>query len=74
VLSALGVRRARTRGQLWAAGLAPVVAFVGYEAVVQHTTPRADIRVDWLLLFPILIAHCAHAVARGRRLRAEGVD
>jgi hypothetical protein len=74
VVSALGVRRARTRAQLRVAGLAPLIAFLAYEALVQRAMPRAEIRLDWLLLFPILVAHGAHAVARGRRLRAERVD
>ena len=72
--SGLGVRRAAARRPLVLLGFAPLVAFVAYEAGVARVMPGANIRLDWMLLFPILIAHGIHVAARWRRLGAAAVD
>lgn len=73
-LSLLGLRRARTRSQVLWAGLAPLAAFLAYEAWVGRVMPAADVRLDWMLLFPIAIVHALHAVARWRRFADGPVD
>jgi len=74
VMAGFALRRATTRGAAVLAGAAPLVAFVAYEALVGRVMPHADIRIDWLLLFPIALAHGLHAGARWRRLGAPAVD
>jgi len=73
-LALLGLRRARSRGQVARAAAAPLVAWLGYEALVARVMPAADIRIDWLLLLPIALAHAAHARARWRRFAPPRVD
>jgi hypothetical protein len=74
LLSLVALRRARSRGPLLLAAATPLAAWVGYEALVARVMPTADIRVDWLLLLPIALAHGVHALARWRRLGAGRLD
>ncbi|HKJ23199.1 MAG TPA: hypothetical protein VKB65_00150 [Myxococcota bacterium] len=74
VTAGLALRRATTRAALGLAGAAPLVAFVAYEALVGRVMPHADIRLDWLLLVPIALAHGLHSAARWRRLGSPTVD
>jgi hypothetical protein len=73
-VAVLGLRRARTRRELALAAAAPLAAFVAYEAWVGRVMPAADVRLDWMLLFPIAIVHVAHAATRWRRIGERAVD
>lgn len=73
-LSLVALRRARTRREVLWAGVAPLAAFFAYEAWVGRVMPAADVRLDWMLLFPIAIVHALHAMARWRRFGAVPVD
>jgi hypothetical protein len=70
----IALRLVGARAAVLAIALAPLAALVAYEALVRRVMPNADIRVDWLLLFPIAIVHALHASARWRRLGAAAVD
>jgi hypothetical protein len=68
LVAGIALARVRSRPALAAAALAPLAAFLAYEALVHRVMPYADIRIDWLLLLPIAALHGRRATARWRRL------
>jgi len=70
VAGGLVLRRAGTRATVAGAAAAPLLAWAVYEGLVLASGAEANVRIDWLLLFPITAAHAVHAIARWRRLGA----
>ncbi len=57
------------RAMQWAA--AAWLAYAGWEALVQWRTPGADLRVDLLVIWPLLALLSAWALARWLYLRRQ---
>jgi hypothetical protein len=73
VLFAVGYRRTRLRAVLVAAGV--WLAYFLYEEGVRRRilcSGECNIRVDLLLIYPVLLVISAAAVARWRRRAQEG--